>query len=106
MTADELASILEVEPRRLVMLLHQLAASDFLMLADGRFANTAIAEHYFVRGQPDYYGGIHGAWTEHFGALMHTAESIRTDHPAAEIDFAGMTSDQLGGFLRGIHGWP
>jgi hypothetical protein len=104
MTAAELAAALRVKTRRLEMLLYQLVVADFLEVHDDRFANTAMADHYLVEGRPGYFGGIHELWTEMFAAQMQTAESIRTDTPRAEIDFSGMSQEELGGFLRGIHG--
>ena len=86
------------------MLLHQLVASGFLERHDGRFANTPMAANYLLQGHQDYYGGIHELWTDQINALLKTADSIKTDAPQAKIDFAGMTRDQLGAFLRGIHG--
>jgi SAM-dependent methyltransferase len=104
MTSDALADVLGVRPRRLKMLLLQLAAAGFLELDGDRFANSPIAAHYLVQGRPNYYGGIHQLWTEHFTALLETANSIRADKPMAKIDFDGMTPDELTGFLKGIHG--
>jgi hypothetical protein len=104
MTGGELAKALGVKPRRLELLLYQLVAADFLELRDGRFANTPMADHYLVQGSKEYYGGVHGVWTEQFTALLKTADSIRADKPEAKIDFSGMTQEELGGFLRGIHG--
>ena len=103
-TAAELAHAIGVNARRLEMLLYQLVVSDFLELIGDRFANTPMAAHYLVQGQDGYYGGIHELWTEQFNALMRTAESIITDQPQAKIDFAGMTQEELGAFVRGIHG--
>ncbi len=104
MTADELADVLGVKPRRLEMMLYQLVVAGFLERDGARFANTAMADHYLVEGRPGYMGGIHGLWTSQWTAMLHTAESIRTDVPQAKIDFAGMSKEQLGGFLRGLHG--
>ena len=104
MTVPELADALGVKPRRLEMLLYQLVVAEFLELHDDRFANTAMADHYLVEGRLGYFGGIHELWTEMFTAQLHTAESIRTDTPRAKIDFAGMSQEELGGFLRGVHG--
>ncbi len=104
MTAVELADALGVKPRRLEMMLYQLVVAEFLTLDGDRFANTAVADHYLVEGRPGYVGGIHGLWTSQWAAMLHSAESIRTDVPQAKIDFAGMTKDELGGFLRGLHG--
>lgn len=103
-TAGALANALGVNPRRLEMLLYQLVASEYLELHDDRFANTPTAAHYLVQGRQDYYGGVHELWTEQINALLKTADSIKTDTPQAKIDFAEMTQDQLGSFLRGIHG--
>ena len=104
MTAEELANAIDVDPRRLEMLLYQLVVSGYLEVADGKFTNTPMTAHYLIRGHDGYYGGIHEFWTEMFTALMGTADSIRTGIPQAKIDFAGMTQDELGAFLRGIHG--
>lgn len=104
MTAGELAEALGVKPRRLEMMLYQLVVAGFLDPDGDRFANTAMADHYLVEGRSGYVGAIHGLWTANWSAMLHTAESIRTDVPQAKIDFAGMTKEQLGGFLRGLHG--
>ncbi len=104
MTAAQLADVLGVKTRRLDMLLHQLVVAGFLERNGDRFANTAMADHYLVEGRPGYFGGIHELWTEMFAAQMKTAESIRADAPQAKVDFSGMSQEQLGGFLRGVHG--
>jgi hypothetical protein len=104
MTADELAKALGVKSRRLELLLYQLVQSEFLEIKGDRFANTDVSAYYLVKGTPNYLGAIHGVWTEIFGALMQTADSIRTDTAKAKIDFTGMSKDELGGFLRGLHG--
>ncbi len=102
MTAEELADALGVKPRRLQMLLCQLVVADFLELRDERFANTAMAAHYLVKGTPGYIGAIHENWTTQWTAQMHTDESIRTDLPQAIIDFNQM-SPALSGFLKSLH---
>jgi len=104
MTASALADALGVRPRRLEMLLYQLVSAAFLELHGERFANTPVTDYYLVKGRPTYIGGIHGVLTEQFTAQLHTADSIRADAPQAKIDFAGMSPDQLGGFLKGLHG--
>ncbi|MEE8334430.1 MAG: methyltransferase [Alphaproteobacteria bacterium] len=103
-TAVELADVLGVKTRRLEMLLYQLVVADFLEVQDDRFANSAMADHYLVEGRPGYFGGIHELWTEMFTAQLQTADSIRTDTPRAKVDFSGMSREELGGFLRGVHG--
>jgi ribosomal protein L11 methylase PrmA len=104
LTAQELANELGVQPRRLALLLYQLVHSDFLELSDGKFTNTEMSAYYLVKGIPTYIGGVHGVWTEQLGALMQTAESIRTDKGQTKIDFSSLSPEALGGFIRGLHG--
>jgi hypothetical protein len=104
MTAAELADALGVKIRRLEMLLYQLVVAEFLELDDNRFANSAMADRYLVKGRPEYFGGIHELWTEMFTAQLQTADSIRSDTPRSKVDFSGMSQQELGGFLRGVHG--
>ena len=103
MTARELADALGVKPRRLEMLLCQLVVADFLELRDGRFANTAMAAHYLVKGAAEYVGALDQHWTRLWTAQMLTDQSIRTDKPQAKIDFEGMSTAELSGFLKGLH---
>jgi ribosomal protein L11 methylase PrmA len=63
-----------------------------------------MAAYYLVEDSPNYVGAIHGLWTENFNALMQTAESIRTDTAQNKVDFLRMSHEQLGGFIRGLHG--
>lgn len=104
MTANELADELGVQPRRLALLLYQLVHSEFLELQDGKFANSEMSACFLVKGAPNYMGGVHGVWTEIFSALMKTAESIRSDKGQTKIDFSSFTPEELGGFIRGLHG--
>lgn len=104
MTAPQLADKLGVKPRRLEPLLYQLVVAEFLELRDERFANTAMAAHYLVKGAPEYIGAIHENWTNQWAAQMLTDESIKTDRPQAKIDFDKMSPAELGGFLKSIHG--
>ena len=104
LTTEELANELGVNPRRLGLLLYQLVVSEFLELQNGKFANTEMSAYYLVKGTPNYMGGIHGVWTEQFNALMQVAESIRTDTGKTKIDFSSLSPEELGGFIRGLHG--
>jgi len=104
MTADELARALGVKPRRLELLLLQLVVGEFLELHDGRFSNTGMAAHYLVEGAPNYIGAIYTNWTDYWRTQLVTEQSIRTDTPQAKVDFEGMSTEELSGFLKGIHG--
>ena len=104
MTAGELAGVLGVKLRRLESLLYQLVVSEFLHVNNRRFSNSDMAEHYLVEGTPNYIGSIHAVWTEQFNAMMHTADSIRSDAAQTKMDFSAMSQEELEGFLRGLHG--
>lgn len=103
MTAGELADALGVKPRRLEFLLLQLVLGEFLELRDGRFSNTAMAAHYLVEGTPDYIGTVYESWSNYWHTQMVTEQSIRTDRPQAKLDFEGMSTAELSGFLKGLH---
>lgn len=103
-SAESLAEKLDVRPRRLSMLLHQLVVSEFLSLEEGQFSNSPIAAHYLSEASADYIGEIHGLWREQFVSLLQTSDSIRSDEPKAKIDFLGMPGDELATFLKGLHG--
>lgn len=103
MTAEELARALGVRPRRLGMLLGQLVVAAFLERHGDRFANSAMAAHYLVKGGAAYVGALDQNWARLWTAQMQTDQSIRTDQPQAKIDFEGMSTAELSGFLKGLH---
>ena len=61
-SADEIAAAIGVGARRLTPLLYALVSAGLLTEQDGRFANTAEADYYLVKGKPAYRGSAH----EHF----------------------------------------
>ena len=103
MTAVELADALGVKPRRLEFLLSQLVVSDFLQLHEGRFSNTDVTAHYLVEGAPDFIGAVWKGWSNYWRTQLVTEQSIRTDTPQSKIDFEGMSTEELSGFLKGLH---
>lgn len=56
LTAEELAGLLNLQPRPLAALLEAAAAIGLLETREGRFFNTSLAEKCLVRGGPDYLG--------------------------------------------------
>ena len=46
---------------------------------DDLFSNSAVSDHYLVKGRPDYTGGIHQSWTNQWNTLLKTADGIRLD---------------------------
>jgi hypothetical protein len=103
LTAAELATVLQADAGKLSMLLYVLVVAGLLRVDDGRFANTAEASTFLVRGKPTYMGSVHAGWTEVALAQFKTAESVRTGIPQAQHNFAAMSPDELFAFLGGLH---
>lgn len=101
-TVDELAAALDVNARRLRPLLYALVSAGLLELDGEKFANTAEADNFLVKGQPGYLGGQHEIHADLWQSTLLTAQSIRSGKPQAKHDFAAMTKDELGGFMRGL----
>jgi cyclopropane fatty-acyl-phospholipid synthase-like methyltransferase len=102
-THDELASALDVPPRRLRLLLRSLVATK-LVAADGdRFTNSPVAEAFLVRGRPTYMGGSHELYNDLFAAVLPTARSVRTGVPQSHHEWESMPEDQLRAALRGLN---
>jgi hypothetical protein len=103
LTATELASVLAVDAGKLSLLLYVLVVAGLLTVEDGRFANTAEAAHFLVRGKPAYIGGAHTIWREFAEARLKTAESVRTGVPQAQHNYAAMSAEELYTTLGGLH---
>jgi O-methyltransferase domain/Dimerisation domain len=104
MTGEELAAAIGVQPRRLLPVLNVLLLIGLLRREGERYANSEEAAHYLVKGKPSYIGGIHELYADLHRAVLSTADSIRTDRPAAEHDFTQMSDEALAAFFRGLHG--
>lgn len=100
---DEVAETLGVDPWRLSRLMHTLVHSGLVEVEDGKFSNAEAAARCLVKGQPEYMGSIHELWSDIFGAMLLTAESVKTGKPAALHDFSTMTDAELAALLRGLH---
>ena len=57
-TAEELASILKVDPQKLSPLLYALVVAGVLTVDDGIFANTSSSDHFLVKGGAEYIGNL------------------------------------------------
>src|SRR3954469_19281818 len=65
---EQIAKELGVGPALLRPLLYALVLAGLLTVEDDRFANTAEADYYLVRGRPAYGGGIHAIWRQRWQA--------------------------------------
>lgn len=96
------AASLSVDPLKLQPLLYALVTAGLLTLDGERFANTAEAQAFLVKGSPRYLGSAHGAYADLWSSTLRTAESIRTGKPQARHDFARMSKPELSAFIRGL----
>jgi SAM-dependent methyltransferase len=103
MTAEELAQALDVGPTKLRPLLDNLVVAGLLTQDDERYANTAEADQFLVRGQPDYMGAMHGQLARFWSGILKTAESIRTGTAQDMVDFANLTPEAAETFFRQLH---
>lgn len=103
-SSSALADTLGVKKYKLEVLLYALVGSELLTVDDKGFANTPETGHFFVKGRPDYIGGMHELLTELWGSAFKTSETLRKGAPQAKIDFSKVSEEELGGFLRGLHG--
>lgn len=101
MTAEQLAAVLGVKAEKLSPLLYALVAAELLTVEGERFANTAEAEQFLVKGKPTYIGGQQGHLSRWWHAIMETSESIRIGEPQAPVvDVAEATPEALEAFFR------
>ena len=77
MAGEQVANAIGVGPQKLKMLLYALVNAGLLTVEGDRFSNTPEANHFLVRGGPFYVA--HGAqsYSDRFGEMLQTAESIR-----------------------------
>ena len=103
MCAEQIADAIGVEVTKLKPLLYALVAAELLTVKGDRFANTAEANHFLVRGSPAYMGGVHPLYADLWDAALQTAESIRTGQPQAKHDYTQMPREALETFYQGLH---
>ncbi len=98
--AETLAEVVGVDPTRLSLLLYALVAAELLEVNDGLFANTAVSDHYLVRGRESFVGDLHEIYSRLWGVLPKTADSIRFAAPQSKQDFAAESKQELSALFR------
>ena len=78
-------------------------SAELLTVENGRFANTAEADHFLVKGKPAYLGGMHELLSILWGAMWHTADTIRSGKPQDKHDFDAMDEEELRTMMRGLY---
>jgi SAM-dependent methyltransferase len=104
LTVEQLADVLGVGTVKLRPLLYALVVNGLLTVDDGLFANTPEADHYLVRGKPDYVGAGHELTLDLWSATFKTAETIRSGVAQAKHDYRTMSRAELMSMMRSLHG--
>jgi SAM-dependent methyltransferase len=103
MSVEDLAAALGVDAFKLETLLYGLVIAGLLVVEDGRFANTAEADHYLVEGRSGYIGTGIAFYAERWAKDLKTAESIRSGIPQGKLDYASMSQKDLNAFYTSHH---
>ncbi len=105
MSAEGIAEVLGVNASKLKLLLYALVAVELLTVEGDLFSNTPEANHFLVQGKPDYIGGGRDIdlWAHLLGAVLKTADSVRTGLPQARHDYRKMPAEELEQFFRRLH---
>ena len=102
-TAEQLATVLDVDSRKLSPLLYALVVAGVLVVEDGAFANTPESDHYLVKGREEYIGNLCEAFEKRWRWALRTTESIRMGKPQAAHDYAAMSGAERDAFFRDLH---
>lgn len=101
-TLEHVAGAIDVGPLKLRPLMYALVVAGLLDVDGGLFRNTSEANHFLVKGNSAYMGGISNLLSRQWSALLNSAESIRTGVPQSRIDFSVMSEEELEAILRGL----
>jgi O-methyltransferase/methyltransferase family protein len=101
-SAAQAAQRLGVREQKLAPLLYALVLTGLVELKEEKFANSAEADEFLVKGRRRYLGGVHELWNDLWHATLNTAQSIRTGKPQAKHDFVDGDTEALTSFLRGL----
>lgn len=105
LSAEAVAEILGVDVSKLELLLYALVATGILTDDAGLFSNTFEANHFLVRGEPNYIDGGRDIdlWAHLLGTVLKTADSVRTGCPQARHDYKNMPAEELERFFSKLH---
>lgn len=103
LSADRIAEALGVGPVKLKPLLYALVAAGLLTSEGDLFSNTSESDRFLVNGEPAFIGWRHRLFSNQWGFLSKTAESIRTGSAQDRDDYSAMSKEELEAFSRGSY---
>jgi SAM-dependent methyltransferase len=102
LSAEQIADAIGVQAIKLRPLLYALVVAGLLTVEDELFSNTPEANHYLVRGKPDYQGGKSELTASNWARMLEMAATIRAGGPPAEYDYHA-TQEELIPIFRGLY---
>jgi SAM-dependent methyltransferase len=102
MPLSEIATALNVKPRKIGPLLYSLVVAGMLRENSGQFSNAPDAQRFLVEGQPGFLGGMHELISSNWKRILDTASTIRNGSPLAKYDYHS-GQDELTAVLRGLY---
>ena len=102
---EAISEILGVNASKLEQLLYALVAAGILSVNAGQFSNTPEANHFLVRGEPNYIDGGRDIdlWAHLLETVLKTADSVRSGSPQARHDYKNMPAEELERFFSKLH---
>jgi len=97
---DELATNLNLNAGKLLLLLYMLVNAQLMKVDNGIFTNTDETNKFLVRDNPGYIGGFISMM---LGSIQKTEETIRTGKPQSKLDFETLPEDILFKIFQGLH---
>ena len=89
-TANEVATIYDVEERPARIFLNALAAMGLLEKRGARYRNAPLAARFLVEGRPEYYGDFVTMMDRRlYGAYRHLDRSLRSNAPVTSVEARG-----------------
>ena len=102
LTAQELAMSLEIDARRLAMLLGSLAALGLLEKKGDAYEATPFAVEFLFRSSPRYLGHIINHHHHLMASWAHLDEAVRSGGPIRKRSSHDVTDDERESFLMGM----
>lgn len=103
LTAEQLANGINVQAAKLRPLLYALVVSGLLSVENQLFSNTLEADHYLVRGKPEYMGGLQEITSSNWSRVLKTAETIRSGRPLENVNYHTDSQDDMMALFRGLY---
>lgn len=103
LSADQIASKLGVNAKKLSPLLYVLVLAGFLTVEGDTFSNSAVVGEFLVKGKPRYMGGVHHLWMKNLHSILQTSETIKTGEPQAKYDWNNMPESELKASLMAMY---